>query len=76
MSNADIQFPRRFILAMVLMVFIPLLVGCSAVSVASKSVSYAVSKYCEVPQAGRKAVRRAVAGAVFPNSIKIECADH
>jgi len=75
MNNDSITFPRWFTFAFVLMIFIPLLEGCSAGAVAAKSVSYAVSKYCEVPQAGRKAVRKAVGRAVSPNSIKIECAD-
>jgi hypothetical protein len=32
-----------------------------------------VSKYCEVPQAGRKAVRKVVSRAVHPNTIAITC---
>ena len=75
MNHDSIEFPRWFTLTLILMIFIPLLEGCSAVSVASKSASYAVSKYCEVPASGRKAVRKAVGRAVSPNSITIECAD-
>lgn len=74
MNNDSITFPRWFTFALVLMIFIPLLEGCSAVSIASKSASYAVSKYCEIPSTGRKAVRKAVGRAVYPNSIEISCA--
>jgi hypothetical protein len=49
--------------------------GCSAGAVISKSASFAVSKYCTVPEGGRKAVRKVVSRAVSPNSIRIECAD-
>ena len=75
MKNDSITFPRWFTLTLLLMIFIPLLEGCSAVSVASKSASYAVSKYCEVPASGRKAVRKAVGRAVSPNSIEITCSN-
>ena len=50
-----------------------LLYGCSAVSIVSSSASYAVSKYCEVPQSGRQAIRKAVAKSISPNSIVINC---
>lgn len=50
-----------------------MLYGCSAVSVVSSSASYAVSKYCEVPVVGRKAIRKAVAKSISPNSIVINC---
>jgi hypothetical protein len=74
MNKDSIAFPRWFTFTLTLMIFIPLLEGCSAGAVASKSVSYAVSKYCEVPEAGRKAVRKAVSRAVSPDSIMIRCA--
>lgn len=67
--------PRYFILALVFMIVVPLLSGCSAGTVISKSASFAVSKYCGVPEAGRKAVRKAVGRAVSPNSIRIACSD-
>ncbi len=75
MNHDSIEFPRWFTFTLVMMIFIPLLEGCSAGAVIGKSADFAVSKYCEVPQAGRKAVRKVVSRAVSPNSIKIECAD-
>ena len=65
--------PRYFILALVFMMVVPLLSGCSAGTVIGKSADFAVSKYCEVPEAGRNAVRQVVSRAVHPNTIKITC---
>ena len=73
MRNANIEMPRWFIFLLIAMLFLPLLNGCSAGAVISKSASFAVSKYCEVPQGGRKAIRKAVGRAVSPNSIAITC---
>ena len=75
MSNDSITFPRWFNFTLIAIMAIGLLAGCSAGAVVTKSVSFAVSKYCEVPEAGRKAVRKAVRRAVSPNSIMINCAD-
>jgi len=75
MKYDRIIFPRWFNNALVITLCIGLLSGCSAGTVISKSASFAVSKYCEVPEAGRKAVRKAVGRAVSPNSIEIKCAD-
>jgi hypothetical protein len=74
MNNDSITFPRWFNAGLILMMSVGLLSGCSAGAVVAKSASYAVSKYCEVPEAGRKAVRSAVRKAVSPNSIMIKCA--
>jgi hypothetical protein len=74
MSNANIEMPRWFIFILIAMIFLPVLTGCSAGAVISKSASFAVSKYCTVPQGGRKAVRKVVDRAVSPNSIAITCA--
>ena len=76
MKNDRITLPRYFIYAMVFMMVVPLLSGCSAGAVISKSASFAVSKYCEVPEAGRKAVRKAVGRAVSPNKIEITCVEN
>jgi hypothetical protein len=75
MNKDSIVLPRRFNNALVITLCIGLLSGCSAGAVISKSASFAVSKYCEVPEAGRKAVRKAVGRAVSPNSIEIKCTD-
>jgi len=75
MNNDSITFPRWFTGTLILMIFIPLLEGCSAGAVVSKSASFAVSKYCEIPASGRKAVRKAVGRAVSPNSIEITCSN-
>jgi hypothetical protein len=75
-NDNSITLPRYFIYAMVFMMMVPLLSGCSVGAVATKSVSYAVSKYCEVPEAGRKAVRAAVGRAVSPNKIEITCVEN
>ncbi len=40
----------------------------------ARYVALAVSGYCLVPQAGRLALREAVAGALVPNRIAIGCA--
>ncbi len=64
------KLPTPFIIAMIL----TLLTGCSAGAVISKSASFAVSKYCKVPEGGRKAVRKVVDRAVSPNSIAVTCA--
>jgi len=69
------KIPTPFILAMILMILAPLLTGCSAGAVISKSASFAVSKYCKVPEGGRKAVRKVVDRAVSPNSIAVTCSD-
>jgi hypothetical protein len=68
-------FPKYFLITMVIMLIIPLLVGCSATTTIAKGADFAVSKYCKIPSAGRSAVRAAVGRAVHPNSIKITCAD-
>ena len=67
--------PRYFILALVFMIMVPLLSGCSAGTVIGKSADFAVSKYCEIPHEGRSAVRQVVSRAVHPNTIRITCAD-
>jgi hypothetical protein len=67
--------PKYFIFALLFMLIVPLLSGCSAGTVIGKSADFAVSKYCEVPEAGRNAVRQVVSRAVHPNTIRITCAD-
>jgi hypothetical protein len=74
MSNASIYLPRWFVYILIIMITVPVLNGCSAGAVISKSASFAVSKYCTVPQGGRKAIRKAVSRAVHPNTIRITCA--
>jgi hypothetical protein len=54
---------------------VSMLSGCSTGTIISKSASFAVSKYCKVPEVGRKVVRAAVGRAVFPNKIEITCID-
>jgi hypothetical protein len=73
MKHDRITFPRWFNNGLVITLLAGMISGCSAGAVVTKSVSYAVSKYCEVPEAGRKAVRKAVRRAVSPNSITIDC---
>jgi hypothetical protein len=68
------KLPTPFIIAMILMLVVPMLSGCSAGAVISKSASFAVSKYCKVPEGGRKAVRKVVDRAVFPDAIRVTCA--
>jgi len=68
-------FPKYFLITMVIMLIIPLLVGCSAATTIAHGTDFAVSKYCKIPSAGRSAVREAVGRAVHPNSIKITCAN-
>jgi hypothetical protein len=75
MKHDRIILPKWFNAVLVLALLAGLLSGCSAGAVVTKSVSYAVSKYCEVPEAGRNAVRKAVGRAVSPNSITITCND-
>lgn len=74
MKHDRIKLPRWFNNVVVFTLLTGLLSGCSAGAVISKSASFAVSKYCEVPEAGRKAVRKAVSRAVSPDSIMIRCA--
>ena len=73
MKTDNIQLPRSVVYMMICMLTTPVLTGCSAGTVISESASFAVSKYCKVPQAGRKAVRKVVSRAVSPNSIAITC---
>jgi hypothetical protein len=72
-NDSSIYLPRWFVYTLIIMITIPVLTGCSAGAVISKSASFAVSKYCSVPQAGRKAVRKVVSRAVHPNAIAITC---
>jgi hypothetical protein len=74
MRNDSIYLPRWLVFTLILMLSVPMLTGCSAGAVISKSASFAVSKYCEIPQGGRKAVRTAVNRSVSPHSVAITCA--
>ncbi len=74
MKNDSIYLPRWLVFTLILMLSVPLLSGCSAGTVIGKSAAFAVSKYCTVPEGGRKAVRKVVDRAVSPNSIAITCA--
>jgi len=67
--------PKYFLITMVIMLIIPLLVGCSAATTIAKGADFAVSKYCKIPSAGRSAVREAVGRAVHPNRVEINCAE-
>jgi hypothetical protein len=54
------------------LVLVPMffLANCSSVQIVADSVT----RYCELPLESRKANREAVAVAVAPNRIEIECA--
>jgi len=65
--------PKYFLITMVIMLIIPLLVGCSAATTIAKGADFAVSKYCKIPSAGRSAVRKIVDRSVYPNTIAITC---
>ncbi len=67
--------PKYFIFALLFMLIVPLVAGCSATTTIAKGADFAVSKYCKIPSAGRTAVRAAVGRSVYPNTIKITCAD-
>jgi len=73
MKNDSIYLPRWLVFTLILMLSVPILTGCSAGAVISKSANFAVSKYCEVPQGARKTVRTAVNRSVSPHSITITC---
>ena len=75
MNKDSIVLPRWFNTTLILILIGGLLAGCSVGAVVGKSASFAVSKYCEVPESGREAVRKAVGRAVSPNSIEIKCTD-
>jgi hypothetical protein len=74
MNNDRIKLPTPFIIVMILVILLaPLLGGCSTGRLIGEGASFVVNKYCDVPEAGRKAVRKVVAKAVAPNSIVINC---
>lgn len=45
--------------------------GCTVI----QSAQYAVSRYCALPEQARHLSRQAVAKAMAPNRISIECAE-
>lgn len=48
-----------------------ILQGCTVI----QSAQYAVSRYCALPEQARHLSRQAVARAMAPNRIAIECAE-
>jgi hypothetical protein len=58
------------------LVLVPLLLilsGCSTAAIIGNSADYVVTKYCSVPNLGRKAVRKVVDKQIYPNAIQIDC---
>lgn len=60
----------KYILALTL-----LLSGCAMVQESEVVLSKVVADYCKAPEIGRMAIRHRVQAALYPNSIKIDCAD-
>ncbi len=67
-------FPRWFYFSMIALFLIPLLTACSVGTTIAHGADYAVSRYCDIPQISRSAVRQTIATVVAPNSIQITCA--
>lgn len=62
---------KRRSLGITTLVATALLQGCTAV----QSAQWATSRYCAQPEPARSALREAVAVALAPNRLRVDCAE-